>query len=48
MVDEMYIVLGLFMLMKILEKPAHRSYYSTNLLTSFSEMLPLEKLRFTI
>jgi hypothetical protein len=46
MVDEMYILLALFMLLKILEKPTHRSYYSKNLLTftpSCSGMLPLTK-----
>jgi hypothetical protein len=46
-VDEMYMVLALFMLMGIVQKPTLRSYYAKNrlLFTPFSsEMFPLERL----
>jgi hypothetical protein len=50
-VDEMYVVLALFMLMEIVQKPTQRSYYSKNHLrfTSFlPETLSLERLEHII
>jgi hypothetical protein len=50
-VEEMYIVLALFMLMGILHKPTQRLYYCKNhllLAPFFPETLPLEKLEFIV
>jgi hypothetical protein len=50
-VDEMHVVLALFMLMEIVQKPTQRSYYSKNclLFTSFlPKTLSLERLELII
>jgi hypothetical protein len=50
-VDEMYVVLALFMLIDIVQKPTLRSYYAKNslLFTSyFPKTLPLERFELII
>jgi hypothetical protein len=50
-VDEMYVVLALFMLIGIVQKPTLRSYYAKNRLLFtpyFPETLPLERLELII
>jgi hypothetical protein len=50
-VDEMYVVLAIFMLIGILQKPTQRSYYSKNCLLFtpfFSETLSLERLELIV
>jgi hypothetical protein len=50
-VDEMYVVLALFMLIGTMQKPTLQSYYANNppLFTPFfPETLPLERLELTI
>jgi hypothetical protein len=51
LVDEMYVVLALFILIGILQTPTQRLYYSMYCLLFrpfFSEMLPLERLELTV